>query len=269
MVLFLSSLSSVVCMPEFQQADGPDHFFVTGGPIDGLNRLPDGGPRYQETPLDPYLSDAAAIAEPWNTVTAALFIVIVVYWLVTLGRRWKAYPFAMSCLPILLAGGIGGTLYHATRTQKAYFLLDVIPISLLGLAGSAYLTIRLSRSLGLVRVLLTAIGLLVVYLGVNGLLFSMIQSDNKNLRVNLSYASLAVVILAPIVVVLIRTKFRYGRWVLAALGCFALAWLCRLVDHTALSPLPMGTHWLWHLFGAVTTQIMIAYFVKLEGERLE
>lgn len=252
-----------------QEPEGPDHFFVAGGPVDGLNRLADGGPRYQETPLDPFSADAAAIAEPWNTVTAALFIGIVGYWLVMLFRRRTSYPFVMACLPILLAGGIGGTIYHANRTQKAYFLLDVIPISLLGLAGSCWLTVRLSRSLGWWRIAAYGIGLFVVYLAVNGLLFSLIQSENKNLRVNLSYASLAVVILTPISVVLVRTKFRYGRWVLAAIGCFALAWLCRLVDRTALSPLSMGTHWLWHIFGAITTQILIAYFVKLEEERIE
>ena len=52
----------------------------------------------------------------------------------------RQYPFLTACMPILLAGGIGGTLYHAFRTQRAYFLLDVIPISLLGLAGAIYLT---------------------------------------------------------------------------------------------------------------------------------
>jgi hypothetical protein len=32
--------------------------------------------------------------------------------------------------------------------------------------------------------------------------------------------------------------------------------------------LPMGTHWLWHLFGAACTQFLIAYFYRLEGERV-
>ena len=36
-------------------------------------------------------------------------------------------------LPLLLVGGIGGTLYHGLRSSKANFLLDVIPIYLLGL----------------------------------------------------------------------------------------------------------------------------------------
>jgi hypothetical protein len=251
------------------EAAGPDHFFVGGGVVDWQNRMPDGGPRYTETPINPYAPEAASIAEPFNTITAAIFIVIVVYWLTVLGRRWRQFPFVVCCLPILLAGGIGGTLYHATRTQRAYFLLDVIPISLLGVAGAIYLTVRLGKTLGLRRLLFVSVGLLGVYLAVNGILFRAIPFENPNMRVNLSYASLAVVILAPLFVVLVRTRFRYASWVGVAIVSFGLAWFCRLIDNTGLSELPMGTHWLWHIFGALTTQVMIAYFAKLEESPLE
>ncbi|MGL6072743.1 MAG: hypothetical protein ACRC8S_01150 [Fimbriiglobus sp.] len=248
---------------------GPDHFFVGGGVVDWQNRLPDGGPRYAETPVNPYLAEAGRIAEPWNTVTASFFVFIVGYWLWRVGRRWRQYPFVISCLPILLAGGIGGTLYHATRTQRAYFLLDVIPISLLGFAGAVYLVVRLASSLGVIKVLSVTLGLLLTYLAVNGLLFQAIRFENPNMRVNLSYASLAVIILIPVAAVLVRTRFRYGAFVGTALVSFAIAWLCRLVDNTGISELPMGTHWLWHSFGALTTQLMIVYFAKLAETELK
>jgi hypothetical protein len=243
--------------------DGPDHFFVGGGVVDWQNRLPDGGPRYAETPVNPYAPEAGQIAEPWNTVTASFFVLIVGYWVWRVGRRWRQYPFVICCLPILLAGGIGGTLYHATRTQRAYFLLDVIPISLLGFAGAVYLVVRLASSLGVIKVMSVTLGLLLTYLAVNGLLFQAIQFKNPNMRVNLSYATLAIIILIPVAAVLVRTRFRFGAYVGTALVSFAIAWLCRLVDNTGVSELPMGTHWLWHTFGALTTQLMILYFAKL------
>ena len=242
---------------------GAAHFLVGGGVVDWQNRLPDGGPRYAETPRDPY-AGAATVAEPWNTATAAIFVAIVAYWAVRIGRRWRDYPFVSACLPVLLAGAVGGTLYHATRTQRAYFLLDVIPISLLGIAGAVYLTARLGRSVGWRKVLAVSLGLVVVYVAVNGVLFRAIQSDYRNLRVNLSYASLAAVILTPMLAVLVRTRFRHGAWVGVAVGCFVLAWFCRLIDDTGLSSLPMGTHWLWHILGATTTHLMTLYFTKLE-----
>ena len=39
-------------------------------------RMPDSGPRYTETPDDPYAPDARIPAEPWNTATASLFVVL-------------------------------------------------------------------------------------------------------------------------------------------------------------------------------------------------
>ena len=39
-------------------------------------QLHDRGPRYTETPRDPYAPDAPFIAEPWNAVTASFFIFI-------------------------------------------------------------------------------------------------------------------------------------------------------------------------------------------------
>src|SRR5690349_15240074 len=98
------------------QEPEPDHFFLGRLP----DRLPDGGPRYKETPPDPTL---VSVAEPYNAVTAALFLVIVLAWGWRLWGRFGRYPFLAACGPILLAGGIGGTLYHAFRTQRAYFLL--------------------------------------------------------------------------------------------------------------------------------------------------
>ena len=238
----------------------PDHFFLT----DQANRLADGGPRYKETPPDPA---AVPVAEPWNAITASVFILLVLVWVWRLWGRFRRYPFLSACLPILLAGGVGGTLYHAFRTERAYFLLDVIPISLLGVAGSVYLTVRLGRAIGLWKVAAIAVGLVVAYLFVNGVLFRTFRSDNPHLSVNLSYASLVVVVLVPLAAVLVRTRFRYVGWVAAALAAFGHAWFCRLADGTPFFDLPMGTHWLWHIYGAVSTAFVIEYFYRIEGER--
>src|SRR5262245_15072525 len=99
-------------------------------------QLLDRGPRYTETPPDPYAAGAPLIAEPFTAATAALFVVIAAAWLVRLRGRYGRYPFLMCCLPILLVGGVGGTLYHGLRTHRLFFLLDVIPIQVLALAGS-------------------------------------------------------------------------------------------------------------------------------------
>jgi hypothetical protein len=237
-------------------ATQPDWAFLTNG------RMPDGGPRYTETPADPYGPDAPRVAEPWNTVTAAFFIVIVLVWMWRLRGRYRRYPFLVCCMPILLAGGIGGTLYHATRVSRVYFLLDVIPISALGLAGAVFMAVRYWGGRGWWFVP----GVAVFYAGVNLLLFRAVAPTSVQWSVNLSYASLAVVILTPIALVLWRTRFRYAGWVVAGIISFVIAWFFRLVDSRIGYTLPMGSHWLWHTFGAVATAFLIEFFYRVEGE---
>lgn len=248
----------------------PDHFLVGG---DLKQRLPDHGPRYKETPPDPYAADAPFVAEPFNAVTASFFIFIALVgaWRVIRAGIEK-HLFVASCLPILLVGGVGGTLYHAFRTQTVYFLLDVIPISLLGLAGGIYLLVRVGKGVGTLRLAVYGLGAVAAYVFVNAVVFQLMPDrvfkDFPTIRVNLSYASLAVIVLIPLGFVLVRTRFRSGSLIIAALLSFGIAWFCRLVDGTGLGDLPMGTHWLWHTFGAVTTALMIEYFYRLEGEEV-
>lgn len=245
----------------------PDTFFLSGGGP----RLADGGPIYKESPLDPALLPPGSVAEPWNTVTAFLFVLIVVAWAVRLRRSYRRHPFVAACLPVLFAGGVGGTLYHMHRSRYAYFILDVVPISLLGFAGAIYLAVRLGRHAGWVRVGLAVLAAVGGYLFLNGVLFRGLLGTfggNPHMIVNISYASLAVVLLIPLGVALVRTRFRHGGLVLAALASFGIAWFMRLADNSGYGDLPMGTHWLWHVFGAVTTVFVMEYFHRLELETL-
>ena len=248
-------------MPDPTEADAPaprpDWLLLENG------RMPDCGPLYTETPRDPFAPDAPAVAEPWNTVTASFFIVLALAWAWRLRGRYRAFPFLSACLPVLLTGAVGGTLFHATRTRTAYFLLDVVPISLLGVAGSLYIAYRLwgRRSW---RYFLPGVALF--YFVVNRVLFSALAPVSAAWSVNLSYASLALVVLSPIAVILWRTRGRHGGWVAAGVVSFAIAWFFRLIDLRVGGTLPMGSHWLWHTFGAISTAMMIQFFYKVEGE---
>jgi hypothetical protein len=225
----------------------------------------DGGPRYTETPRDPLAPDAPIPAEPWNTVTAAFFIVLVLVWLVRLWGRFRLFPFMSACLPILAVGAVAGTLYHATRTRNIYLVLDWLPISLIGLAAAIYLGVRLGRAKGMsnTKAMLLAIGVIVVYGALNRTVFAFVPLEPPTLRISISYTSMALLILAPLVVTLIRTRFSNAWLVWAGLAGFGIAIVCRLVDF--MSPLPMGTHWLWHTFGCAATAFLFEYFYRLEA----
>lgn len=235
----------------------PDWAFMTNG------RMPDRGPRYTETPRDPSAPNAPLIAEPWNAITASLYILIVLVWVWRLRGRYRDYLFLCCCMPILLAGGIGGTLYHATRASRVFLVLDVAPIMILGFTGSMYMAIRYWGRRG--WWFLPAVCLF--YAGVQSLFFVALKPTNIQFGINLSYASLAVVVLIPIALVLVRTRLRHGGWVVASVISFVIAWFFRLVDQEIAPALPMGSHWLWHTFGAITTVLIIEYFYLVEGER--
>ena len=226
--------------------------------------LKDFGPRYTETPPDPYAPTASFIAEPWNMVTASFFVLIVVLWLVRLRGRYRGFPFLMSCLPILFVGGVGGTLYHGLRTRQLYFLLDVIPIQLLALIGAVYLAVRLWNRAGW----LYLIGAVVLNVGVGYLLMLLVRPRNPQLAINLNYAAIALAVVLPMLFVLVRLRFRHLGVVAGALISFTIAWFFRLVDQYLGVYMPMGSHWLWHTFGAISTALLIEFFYRVERDGL-
>ena len=217
-------------------------------------RGPDGGPLYTETDLN------APIVEPWNTASAALFVLIAAWWMWRLRGRFSKYPFLTGCLPILLVGGIGGTVYHATRSAKAWFLMDVIPIAILAMAAAVYIWVRLRPQLWLALLAIT------LTLALQCLRF--LQGLDRQWMINISYGSLAGLVLLPIGIALVRTRFRDAGWVGTALACFVIAWFCRIADAGRPEFFPMGTHWLWHTFGALATASLTEYFYRIEGYTL-
>ena len=230
--------------------------------LDPPHRGPDKGPLYTETPVELKTGQpfAGTIAEPWNAATAFLFVLIVVYWVARLRGRLREYPFLAVTLPLLFVGGVGGTLYHGLRNWVGFFLMDVLPIYLLGLIVSVYWWVRLGPR---VRHLLA----MVVVLGILQLLGQ--WQLPSAWAINLSYAMLAMLILVPLALVLIRTRGRHSGWVVASFVSFAIAWFCRIADTWEPPLLSMGTHWLWHTFGALTTFLLAEYVFLSERVNLK
>ena len=144
--------------------------------------LPDGGPLYTETDL------SQLIAEPWNAITAFLFLGIVVFWVHRLWGHFKEHIFLSSVLPVLAIGGIGGTLYHAFRVSSLFLFMDWLPIALITLGGSIYFIIRITgKWYSFLFLILTAVGL-------EFLNFSLVP---PRFAVNVSYSIMGLLVLSP------------------------------------------------------------------------
>lgn len=208
--------------------------------------LPDGGPWYAETNLDHF------IAEPWNAVSSLFFLIPAVYWAIRIRGHVKEQIFLACCIPLLVIGGMGSTLFHAFRSSYYLLVMDFLPIAILTFSVSIYMWQKVTQRWWLtVIIALTAIGL--------RLLLFRSGYFSHHTSINISYAISGTMILVPALIVLIRTRFYRVKSFLLALGMFAVALFFREADAAGMFSLPMGTHFLWHTACAVGAHYIADY----------
>ncbi len=213
-------------------------------------RAKDGGPIYIETNFDRW------IVEPWNAVSAALFMAMVGYWVWKIVRYPERQQFIKYHLPILAVGGVGGTIYHAFRYSQVFLVMDWFPILLLCLSTSTYF---LYKMLGKWT---PAIGIVFGAFLIQGIIFRFFP---PRMAINVNYAFMAGLIVLPVLIYAYRANFDRAHWVGLSIASFAIALACRIADQFSVTAdiLPMGTHFLWHVFGALACNFMIKYIFEI------
>lgn len=218
-------------------------------PTDSLgNLITDGGPIYVETNLHHF------VAEPFNAISAILFLGVAAWWAVRLWGKFQKHTFMTVALILLMIGGIGGSLYHAFRVSPVFLVMDWLPILLISFGASIYFFRQISGSW------------LSVILGL--IAFSLLQWVNfsfvpRQISVNVSYTLMALAVLIPTILLLRERGWKNAGWVAGALGAFVLAISFRAADAT--SSWHMGTHFLWHVFGAVACHCMFEFTYRLNS----
>lgn len=220
-----------------------------------MNGTPsDRGPIYLETVMGRFP------VEPWNTASNLLFLALIVYWTWRLAREGVGpHRFTAAALPVLFVGWVGGTIYHATRSANIWLFLDFGLIALLVVATAMFFW----RRVGLAWIWLP---LVVVgpFAAVMAIVSALGLPDST--RPIVGYPTMALSLLLPVLWNLAREAWADLRLVAAALAVFALAVACRVLDSRVLIEiLPMGTHWLWHSFGAAAVQLLVLYVWRSEG----
>lgn len=224
--------------------------------ISGLRDQPnDFGPIYAETKMGRFP------VEPWNTASNVVFLVI----LFIFGKRTKLdrrrYPFLVPGLFVLAVGFIGGSVYHATRSHNVWLFLDFLPILLLTGAASLYFWFAIVPNRWL------AVGLCLTLL-LSGRVLRVYLELPRNLGITLSYLGAALAILLPAALHATGEGKKHRRFLVWAAILFAIALTCRFLDNgPGLSPLPMGTHFLWHIFGGLSVGALLHYLAGVEEDR--
>jgi hemolysin III len=206
--------------------------------------LPDGGPVYCETDL------SHTVVEPLNAFSAFLFLFIVWYWFRKIKHDLKGYAFLGISLLVLFIGGVGGTLYHAFRIHQAFLLMDYLPILILAFSAGVYFFIRIIPRWWIVIVIF------VLFFLLQRSIYSYLP---PGVGINVGYAVLAIFLLYPIVVFSARTNFLKFRYILYAIVFFAIALFFRVADMWQNRTIDICTHWLWHIFGGLSSHLIIGY----------
>jgi hemolysin III len=105
-----------------------------------------------------------------------------------------------------------------------------------------------------------AIGFFLLIIICDRLSWELINEQNGNLRANVNYSIIGLGVLIPTFLLLIKSKFKHWLYVALALFSFMIALFFRISDQWGL--LQMGTHFLWHTFGALAGNFMLLYIYR-------
>lgn len=211
-----------------------------------ITSSPDGGPIYAETNL------GAIIAEPWNAVSSLLYLLPALYWFFKLKGKYGSYPFITFCIPLLIIGGIGSTLYHAFRSSQLLLIMDVLPITILTLSVSIFFWTKVFDQWWKAIFFVIVPVYLLQYL-VNHFL-------SPPTSINISYLLTGLNIFLPLIIILSRTEYEKANLIYLAIFFFSFGFIFRQTDAYIANYFAIGSHFLWHAFTA-TGAFFIAEYI--------
>jgi hypothetical protein len=210
-------------------------------------RPADFGPIYAETDMSRFP------VEPWNTCSNIVFLLILVLFVRLTRLDVRKHPLLVMSLPVLLVGFIGGTVFHATRSHNVWLFMDFVPIFVLTIAAAVHFWYELFGRMWIAS-LITPVPVFAFHA------FRDFLALPRQIHISLGYLGLALGILLPATLFSFKNSGRHSLLLVSALLSFILAISFRLSDRLML--LPMGTHFLWHIFGGVASLCMM-YFIYL------
>jgi hemolysin III len=216
--------------------------------------LTDGGPVYAETNPDHF------IVEPWNAVSSLFIVIPAVYWLFRITGLAKDFKFLLYCIPLMILGGAGSTLFHAFRISPFFLFMDILPTALLTFSLMIYFWLKVFKHWWYI---IFVIG---ISIGVRFLFFGNIPDF---MAINISYVITGVLIGLPLLIILFQTKYYKIKDVLLAILFFCLAIVFREMDSRDVPFFPMGTHFLWHGFTGIGAYFILSYLYAFRKREIK
>lgn len=215
----------------------------------------DFGPIYTETL--PGLAAGLLPIEPWNTWSNIVFIILFIHIAFRTRLDYRRYQLIVTSLPLLAIGIIGGTVYHATRSHVLWLFMDFMPILILTSAAA------LAFWREVIGTWPRAI-LFFLLVAASGRALGFAFALERSIQISLGYLSAALSILLPLAILVRRVKWRGLGLLCGIVLTFSAAVACRMLDRAGTpSPFPMGTHFLWHVFGGASVWMLMLLVIRL------
>lgn len=213
-------------------------------------------------------TNASFWAEPVNALTN-LAVLVPVLWAAARARRQRETDPAIWALIALAAAiGLGSFLFHTVATRWAE-VADTVPIwGFLALyayaAADRLLGLRPERPQALALVLVAVLVLVFVANGEGAALAA--DTERRPAGLNGSGQYLPAIAVAVVLSAAVwRGRHPLRGWVAAACLSFAAAITLRTLDAGLCSSLPLGTHFLWHIFNVLTLGLALRVLLHRPG----
>ncbi|WP_102959515.1 ceramidase domain-containing protein [Mangrovicella endophytica] len=198
-------------------------------------------------------------AEPLNAVSNAAFIIAALVGLVIWLRSGRGDRWSGAMVAVVFVVGVGSFLFH-TFANRWSSLADVIPIAVF-IYG--YFALALRRFVGL-SPLTTAFAtgaFLIASFALAPFLEPLVGSSSGYVP--------ALLALLGIGLWLVAHRRRQGIKLVAAGIIFAASLGWRIVDMPLCEEWPAGTHFLWHIFNAVTLGLLLIAAIRNAADRAD
>lgn len=211
----------------------------------------DGGPIYKET----LVPEEFFLVEPWNAISSIAIILPAIYWAFRLAKYpYKDFMFMWYCIPLLILGGTGSTLFHGFRNSDWLLYLDVLPTAILTLSIGVLFWMRYFKNWYF------TIGLFIAsYI----LRISVYNFLSGHTATNIAYFITGTLIFLPILIYLRKTNWLGLKWIVLSVSFLIISLIFREIDRREIVTIPMGTHFLWHLFSGVGAYYLARFLFKL------
>lgn len=194
-------------------------------------------------PIDAYCerTDATFWAEPVNAATNLAFLAAALWAFAVWRRDGGSDRAGLALIAVTAIVGLGSFLFHTDATRWSA-LADVIPIALF-IHGYFFLAMR--RMLGL-----KALPAVLVTLAFAGASVLVARSLAPVLGSSAGYAGALMALVGVGLAVRGRDPASARRLFVGA-GLFAVSLTARMLDMPLCDRVPLGTHFLWHLFNGL------------------